>query len=102
MWLVSVHLTQATGQVLRKAGAARGRESGGVAPPPAPPGLRWVLSPRLHPCPQVLSPSGVTGCTHLLRLQDFPCPCGFHNLVPIWAKCPFWLHGQMLCTVSTG
>lgn len=33
MWLVSVHLTQATGQVLRKAGAARGRESGGVAPP---------------------------------------------------------------------
>lgn len=34
MWIASAHLTQATGQVLRKAGAARGTESGGVAPPP--------------------------------------------------------------------
>lgn len=35
-----------------------------------------------------------------VRLQDCPCPCGFHNLVPIWAKRPFRLHGQMLCAAS--
>ena len=91
-WIASARLTQAAGQVLRKAGAARGRESGGVAP--APPGHRWVLSPRLHPCPQVLSPSGVAGCTHL-------CVCGCRTVPALVVSITLSPSGQNVPSVFT-
>lgn len=74
MWLVSVHLTQATGQVLRKAGAARGGESGGW---PRPSGLRWVLSQDSTPVHRSSPQRGVTGCTHTCAAPGLSLPLWF-------------------------